>query len=107
MKSEASFLPGVQRDSASHFAGSSCQPQLQDWITVEASVWVVDGLFCKQSCPGANNTAEEIDVWCCLVWEEQNFLEMRLGGRVGGWEHLLVLVTMWGSTASSSSHRHH
>lgn len=72
MKSEASLPAGVQRDSAGHFAGSSCLPQLQDWVTVEVSVWVVNGLFCKQSCPGANNAAEEIDAWCCLFREEEN-----------------------------------
>lgn len=72
-RSEASLPPGVLRGSASHLAGSSSQPQLQDWVTAEASVWVDDGPFCKRSWPGANNAAEQIDGWCCLFWEEENY----------------------------------
>lgn len=63
---------GVRRGSASRLAGSSSQPQLQGWVTVEVSVWVNDGLFCKQSCPGANNAAEQINGRRCLFWEEEN-----------------------------------
>lgn len=34
------------------------------------------------------------------------FLEMRPGEMWGGWEHPLVPITMWESTANRGSHRH-
>ena len=72
-RGEALILLGVQMGSASRLAGSSSQPHPPDWVTAEASVWVDDGLFCKQNRPGANNAAEQIDGQYCLFWEEKNY----------------------------------
>lgn len=71
-RGEASFPLGCRGALLAILQAPLPSPSHKDWVTAEASVWVDDGLFCKQSCPGANNTAEQIDGRHCLLWEEEN-----------------------------------